>query len=193
MGDDTIVHGLNVREMNTYNLRKTMENTNQAKEIWQDYQILDEIARDRNVSQRDLARNSGLALGRTNQVVKRLIRKGLVKTSQINAKRVAYYLTPKGFSEKLRLVVEYARITVSLFSMVRQVINRSLAGLVETHNVRTVVIYGPANWPKRLICRSRRLDWNWRRCMTCVRARIPGLADGFASCRKSSLNRSMSS
>lgn len=113
-----------------------------TQDIWCDYQILDEIARDENASQRDLARRAGVALGRTNQVIKRLIRKGLVKTRQINAKRVAYYLTPKGFSEKLHLVVRYAQITINLFSCMREVINHQLGRLQEEVRVQTVVIFG---------------------------------------------------
>lgn len=110
--------------------------------MWWDYQILDEISRDENVSQRDLSKSAGMALGRTNQVVKRLIRKGLVKTRQINAKRVAYYLTPQGFAEKLRLVVQYAQITINLFSYVREMINGKLDELKRERDIRTVAIVG---------------------------------------------------
>jgi DNA-binding MarR family transcriptional regulator len=119
-----------------------MKDTRTASKIWRDYQILDEIARNENVSQRNLAGQSGVALGQVNQVLKRLVRKGLVKTSRVNAKRVAYYLTPQGFTEKLRLVVEYTQLTINLFSCVRRVVSERLNDLVEREAVETVAILG---------------------------------------------------
>ena len=119
-----------------------MKDSDLAHELWSNYQILDEIAKDENLSQRDLAKRAGLALGRTNQVVKRLIRKGLVKTRQINAKRVAYYLTPQGFAEKIHLVMRYAQITINLFSCMREVINHQFVELKSARDVRTVALVG---------------------------------------------------
>ena len=119
-----------------------MKQSESPQDIWWDYQILDEIAKDEHVSQRDLAQRVGMALGRTNQVVKRLIRKGLVKTRQINAKRVAYYLTPQGFSEKIQLVVKYAQLTINLFSCVREMINSQLDELIVAQNIQTAAIVG---------------------------------------------------
>ena len=51
-----------------------MKTTATADEALRDFQVLDEIGRDENLSQRDLAGRIGLALGHTNQVVKRLYR-----------------------------------------------------------------------------------------------------------------------
>ena len=119
-----------------------MKSSESPQDIWWDYQILDHIAKDEHVSQRDLSQRAGIALGRTNQVVKRLIRKGLVKTRQINAKRVAYYLTPQGFSEKIHLVVKYAQLTINLFSCVRELINQKLDQLIAAENIRTAAIVG---------------------------------------------------
>lgn len=111
-------------------------------EIWRDYCVLDEISRDGNLSQRKLSKNLGIAVGLTNQIVKRLIRKGLVKTSRINAKRVTYYLTPKGFAEKMHLVSEYVKVTVSLFSCIRDVVKHKLVELNEFKPIQSVAIYG---------------------------------------------------
>ncbi len=58
-------------------------------------------------SQRHLAAELGIALGLANAYVKRCIRKGLMKVSEVPARRYAYYLTPQGFAEKSRLTAEY--------------------------------------------------------------------------------------
>ena len=59
--------------------------------------IIDEIARENSLTQRDLSRRTSLSLGAVNLIIKRLIRQGLVKTKNLNPKKVEYLLTPKGF------------------------------------------------------------------------------------------------
>jgi hypothetical protein len=69
--------------------------------------LLDAVQRDSAVSQRRLSRDLGIALGLTNAYLKRCVRKGLIKMASTPANRYAYYLTPKGFSEKSRLTAQY--------------------------------------------------------------------------------------
>src|SRR5215470_10817985 len=57
-------------------------------------------------SQRRIAEDLGIALGLVNAYLKRCIKKGLVKVRQAPARRYAYYLNPRGFTEKSRLTVE---------------------------------------------------------------------------------------
>jgi len=64
--------------------------------------LLDAVHDNSRLSQRTLARELGIALGLTNTYLRRCVRKGLVKVSQIPPNRYAYYLTPKGFAEKSR-------------------------------------------------------------------------------------------
>ena len=45
--------------------------------------------------------------------------KGLIKVSQAPANRYAYYLTPKGFSEKSRLTAEFLTQSFNLFRRAR--------------------------------------------------------------------------
>jgi len=69
--------------------------------------LLDAVHRDSAVSQRRLSRDLGIALGLTNAYLKRCVRKGLIKMAATPANRYAYYVTPKGFSEKSRLTAQY--------------------------------------------------------------------------------------
>jgi len=69
--------------------------------------LLDAVHRDSAVSQRRLSRDLGIALGLTNAYLKRCVRKGLIKVAATPANRYAYYVTPKGFTEKSRLTAQY--------------------------------------------------------------------------------------
>src|SRR3546814_11880534 len=57
----------------------------------------------------------GVALGLANALLKRCAAKGLVKIQNAPARRYAYYLTPKGFAEKSRLVAEYLEPSLHFF------------------------------------------------------------------------------
>lgn len=83
-------------------------------------ELMREIARDPVQTQRDLSRGSGLSLGMTNLLIKRLARKGLIKISQLDWKRTQYLLTPKGALEKTRKTYDYARYTVRLFRQLQE-------------------------------------------------------------------------
>lgn len=81
--------------------------------------VLEAAQGDGRMSQRRLAADLGIALGLVNTYVKRCVRKGLLKVSQVPARRYAYYLTPEGFAEKSRLTVEYLSVSLSFFREAR--------------------------------------------------------------------------
>jgi predicted transcriptional regulator len=57
--------------------------------------VLNIVGKNSHVTQRDVAKNIGTALGLTNTYLKRCIKKGLIKVKQVPANRYAYYLTPR--------------------------------------------------------------------------------------------------
>jgi DNA-binding MarR family transcriptional regulator len=69
--------------------------------------LLSEVHRDCRTTQREIAGNLGIALGIANGYLKRCVKKGLIKVSQVPPNRYLYYLTPAGFSEKARLTGDY--------------------------------------------------------------------------------------
>jgi len=77
--------------------------------------LLNAVEANSQMTQRTVARDLGIALGLTNAYLKRCVRKGLIKVTQIPANRYAYYLTPKGFAEKSRLTAEYLSISFNFF------------------------------------------------------------------------------
>jgi len=77
--------------------------------------LLESVERNGARSQRELAADLGIALGLVNAYLKRCTTKGLLKMSEVPARRYAYYLTPKGFAEKSRLTVQYLSSSFSFF------------------------------------------------------------------------------
>jgi len=82
--------------------------------------MLDVIETQDSVTQRGLAANLGIALGLTNIYLKRCINKGLVKVRKAPARRYAYYLTAKGFTEKARLTAKFLSRSLSFFRLARE-------------------------------------------------------------------------
>lgn len=70
-------------------------------------------------TQRSLAGRLDIALGLANALLKRCVSKGLIKIQNAPARRYAYYLTPKGFTEKSRLVAEYLETSLNFFRRAR--------------------------------------------------------------------------
>ncbi len=82
--------------------------------------LLSDVERDSFLSQRRFSVRFGIAVGLTNAYVKRCIKKGWIKMSRVPARRYAYYLTPKGFSEKSRLVADYLYGSLDFFRTARR-------------------------------------------------------------------------
>jgi predicted transcriptional regulator len=97
--------------------------------------LLESVERDGAQTQRHLASELGIALGLVNAYLKRCVNKGLVKVREAPTRRYAYYLTPRGFSEKSRLTLEYVSYSFSLFRQAK----RDFTALFETARSRGVL------------------------------------------------------
>ena len=104
--------------------------------------LLDAIEKgEDNLSQRSLATRLGVALGLTNSLLKRCVKKGILKVSKVPARRFAYYLTPKGFSEKSKLTAEYLSYSLKFFRESRQQYDEIFENCA-THGWKRVALYG---------------------------------------------------
>ncbi|MFH1478610.1 MAG: winged helix-turn-helix transcriptional regulator [Candidatus Omnitrophota bacterium] len=110
-------------------------------EDFRNLQLLEEVARDSDISQRKLASKLGLALGVTNACLKKMARKGHIKMKGINHKRIAYYITPEGFSEKSRLTYHFLQHTVHYYVTLKNNITSKL-DLISGEGVKKLVFYG---------------------------------------------------
>lgn len=94
-----------------------------------EHQILSAIDGGQSLSQRSLASSLGIALGLTNLLVRRVVRKGWVRVTRIRPNRVRYLLTPAGVAEKTRLSGLYLQNAVSFYVRARNRIRESLANV----------------------------------------------------------------
>jgi hypothetical protein len=72
------------------------------------------------VTQMTLSKRIGVAVGLINALLRRATLKGFVKVRAAPYKRYAYYLTPRGFAEKSRLVAEYLEVSLEFFREARR-------------------------------------------------------------------------
>ena len=91
-----------------------------APENLHELRILEQIERDPEATQADLASRMGVAVGTVNWYVKRLVKKGHIKVTRLQRRRLRYLITPEGISEKTRLAMEYVQISMGMYRATRQ-------------------------------------------------------------------------
>lgn len=97
-----------------------MNNKDEQLDDYRSLQLLDEISKNNELTQRDLSRKLGVALGLINSYLKNLVSKGYITVSTIPRKRYTYYLTPHGFTEKTRLTYQHLQNFTSLYRVARR-------------------------------------------------------------------------
>jgi len=117
------------------------KNLLQEREPYKSLLILEELSNDDSVTQRDLSRRLGIALGLVNSYIKNLVSKGYVTVKAIPAKRYAYYLTPKGFTEKTRLTYDLLHDYTRVYRETRSNLKKLFRELQES-GVRRVIFAG---------------------------------------------------
>ena len=85
-----------------------------------DLSLLDNIERDPQITQADLATQLGVAVGTVNWHLKRLISKGYVKVKRAERRKLLYIITPEGLAIRARLTVDYVEQQFNLYRRVRQ-------------------------------------------------------------------------
>lgn len=88
------------------------------------YKILKKLEADPRISQRDLARDLGISVGRANYCIQALIAKGLVKANNFknsqNKKAYMYLLTPKGIAEKVQATTQFLQIKMNEYETLQR-------------------------------------------------------------------------
>ena len=102
-------------------------------------EILKSVEEKNTITQRELAKRTGLSLGSVNVLLKRLIHKGFVKIEHINSKTLRYILTPKGLMEKARLTYKYIVLSYNYISNIEQ----KIENIVEIENrSKELILFG---------------------------------------------------
>lgn len=104
-------------------------------------QLVQELSEERGLTQRDLFLRLGMAQGLVNRYLRRLAQKGWIKLTTAPPKRMLYWLTPKGMTEKTRLTYEFVSHTYKLFREAHRNASNHLNRLART-GVRRVAFYG---------------------------------------------------
>lgn len=110
-------------------------------EALRDLRALEAIEKNPHVSQRELARSMGVALGIANACVHTLVRKGLVKIRGENNRTITYHLTKQGVVQKSALAMQWTMNTIDFYREARMRVARTLQRLA-AEGVRTVVVWG---------------------------------------------------
>jgi DNA-binding MarR family transcriptional regulator len=103
--------------------------------------LLQELEKNPVISQRELSSRFGIALGVTNACIKRMVRRGWIRITALNQRRIEYYLTPKGFAEKSKLTVHLISWTVQHYATLKDLIGKKLLEM-QSEGVERVVFYG---------------------------------------------------
>ena len=110
-------------------------------EKMRDLQFLEEIEQNPKVSQRELSNKFGIALGVTNACIKRMARRGLIRLKGIPPRRIAYYVTPRGFAEKTNLALRFFSYNIRHYAETKKQIGRKLLEM-QNSGVKRVAFYG---------------------------------------------------
>jgi EPS-associated MarR family transcriptional regulator len=88
------------------------------------FNILRKLKNKPNSSQRELAEDLGLSLGKLNYCLKALKSKGLIKVKNFkknpNKINYLYILTPKGISEKTKLTINFMKIKLREYEKLKK-------------------------------------------------------------------------
>ena len=92
-------------------LRSNVEHKNHMISDEIKYRLLKLLENDPELSQRAIAREMNISLGKANYCLHALIDKGIIKAKNFyrnnNKSAYAYYLTPKGIDEKARVTLKF--------------------------------------------------------------------------------------
>jgi DNA-binding MarR family transcriptional regulator len=88
--------------------------------------ILEVLEHNPETTQASLAAQLGVAVGSVNWYLKRLIRKGYVKATKMERRRLKYFVTPQGLALKARLTSEYMQCSLQVYRELRQAAKEAL-------------------------------------------------------------------
>ncbi|MFH2204163.1 MAG: winged helix-turn-helix transcriptional regulator [Elusimicrobiota bacterium] len=108
-----------------------------------EFSLIQEISREPSRTQRELSQSTGLSLGMTNILLKRLVHKGYIKVKHLDWKRTQYLLTMKGVMEKTRKSFSYALHTIRQFRIISKRIHDLVQREYERGERAAIVVAWP--------------------------------------------------
>ena len=88
------------------------------------YKLLNLLATGANLSQREMARQMGISLGKTNYALTELANKGIIKIKRFksapNKIPYSYILTPHGLEEKTKITLKFLKRKLAEYEEIKQ-------------------------------------------------------------------------
>lgn len=106
-----------------------------------DLNLLEEIERNPDTTQANLATRLGVAVGTVNWHLKRLISKGYVKVKRAERRKLRYLITPEGIALRARLTVAYVEQSMALYRETREQA-RELLSEAQARGYQAVIVDG---------------------------------------------------
>lgn len=103
--------------------------------------ILEKIEGNGHLTQRDLSKEVGIALGLVNHLLKKMVKKGWIKIKNLDANRIRYLITTEGAREKSSLLYKRVENTIHFYLDAKRVIKDKVIHL-KSEGVKSVSIYG---------------------------------------------------
>lgn len=103
--------------------------------------ILEKIEGNGHLTQRDLSKEVGIALGLVNHLLKKMVKKGWIKIKNLDANRIRYLITPEGAREKSSLLYKRVENTIHFYLDAKRVIKDKVIHL-KSEGVKGVSVYG---------------------------------------------------
>ncbi len=103
-------------------------------------EILERLEGNGHLTQRDLSKEVGIALGLVNHLLKKMVKKGWIKIKNIDSKKIRYLITPEGAREKTQLLYDRVESTIHFYIEAKKVIKDKVMHLKE-EGVTSVSIY----------------------------------------------------
>jgi len=104
-------------------------------------EILERLENNGHLTQRDLSKDVGIALGLVNHLLKKMVKKGWIKIKNIDAKKIRYLITPEGAREKSSLLYRRVEGTIHFYLEAKRVIKDKIIHL-KNEGIEDVSIYG---------------------------------------------------
>ena len=104
-------------------------------------EILEKLENNGHLTQRDLSKEVGIALGLVNHLLKKMVTKGWIKIKNIDAKKIRYLITPEGAKEKSSLLYKRVESTIHFYLEAKRVIKDKVIHL-KNEGIEDVSIYG---------------------------------------------------
>ena len=93
--------------------------------------LLEAIEENPDTTQATLAAQLGVAVGSVNWVLKRLVRKGYVKVTHLQRRKLKYFVTPQGLAVKAHLTSEYLKASLRVYRQLREEARQVLEEVTE--------------------------------------------------------------